>query len=351
MYESQTYDAILARMLYTVPDTLDKREGSIIYDALAPVAAELAQAYIEMDVVLNESFADTASREYLKKRAAERGLSPAMATYAVAKGEFNIDISIGDRFNCGDYNYTATEKISTGTWKLTCETAGSIPNGNIGTLIPIDYINGLETAQLTEILIPGENEEETEAFRERYFATLSTKSFGGNKADYIEKVNTISGVGGVKVYPVWNGGGTVKLVIINSEFGKASNALIDMVQTAIDPTVNQGMGDGLAPIGHVVTVSTVTNISIDILFSITYQDGYTFEDIESYITSMIDAYFLELCKTWANSDSLIVRISQLESRLLNVTGILDVIGTTINGVASNLSLEADTIPVRGIVNG
>lgn len=351
MYEANTYDAILARMLEKIPDTLDKREGSIIFDALAPVAAELAQAYIEMDVILNESFADTASREYLIKRAAERGLSPSPSTYTVAKGEFNIDVSVGDRFSCGDYNYVATEKISTGKWKLKCETAGSTSNGNLGMLIPIDYIDGLESAQLTEVLIPGEDEEETEDFRNRYFSTLSTKSFGGNKSNYIEKVNEIPGVGGVKVYPVWNGGGTVKLVIINSEYGKASDALIDSVQTIIDPTVNQGAGDGLAPIGHVVTVETVTETIVDITFSITYQEGYYFEDIKSYITGMIDSYFLELRKTWADSDSLIIRISQLESRLLNVTGVLDVTGTTINGTASNLALGADDIPVRGTVIG
>ncbi|UTW69876.1 hypothetical protein KHA80_02945 [Anaerobacillus sp. HL2] len=33
MYEHQTYEAILARMLDKIPDDIDKREGSIIYDA------------------------------------------------------------------------------------------------------------------------------------------------------------------------------------------------------------------------------------------------------------------------------------------------------------------------------
>lgn len=349
MYEANTYEAILARMLDKIPDSLDKREGSIIYDALAPVAVELTQAYIEMDVILNESFADTASREYLIKRAAERGLSPSLSTYAVAKGEFNIDISVGDRFSCGDYNYSATEKVSNGIWKLKCETAGSTPNGNLGILIPIDYIEGLESAQLTEVLIPGEDEEETEDFRSRYFSTLSTKSFGGNKNDYKEKVNAIPGVGGVKVYPVWNGGGTVKLVIIDSDYGKASSTLVDSVQTEIDPT-QDGRGIGIAPIGHVVNVETVTEITVDIGSVITYQDGYAFDDVKSYIESMIDNYFLEVKKSWQDSD-IVVRISQLESRMLNIDGILDVTGTTINGLAVNLALDSDSIPVRGNVVG
>lgn len=350
MYEANTFESILSRMLAKVPNTIDKREGSMIYDAMAPAAVELAQAYIEMDAILNESFADTATRDYLIKRAAERGLSPTEATNAVCRGEFNIDIPIGERFSLGDFNYTVKNKITTGVYELVCETPGSTPNGNLGTLIPIDYIEGLQTAALTEVLIPGEEEEETETFRTRYYATLSTKSFGGNRSDYKEKVNAIAGVGGVKVYPVWNGGGTVKIVIINSDYGKASDTLVDTVQTELDPVQNHGEGIGIAPIGHVVTVETVTETLIDTESDITYQDGYSFDEVKSYIESMVDDYFLELKKSW-QENSLVIRISQLESRLLNINGILDVTGTTINGAAGNLALESDSIPVRGLIIG
>ena len=34
--DEMTFDYIMNRMLESVPDTVDKREGSIIYDALAP---------------------------------------------------------------------------------------------------------------------------------------------------------------------------------------------------------------------------------------------------------------------------------------------------------------------------
>ena len=76
MYEGMTFDFILEKMLKNVPKDIDKREGSIIYDAVAPAAAELAQLYIELDCVLTETFADTAGRQYLVMRAAERGIEP-----------------------------------------------------------------------------------------------------------------------------------------------------------------------------------------------------------------------------------------------------------------------------------
>ena len=347
MYENITFESILQRMLDRVPNNVDKREGSIIYDALAPAAIELQLAYIELDIILNETFADTASREYLIKRASERGITPKEATYAILQGEFNVDVSIGSRFSCNDLNYIVIEKISDGIFKMQCETLGAIGNKNFGDLIPIDYIEELETAKLTSILIPGEDEEETESLRSRYFNSLDSQAFGGNVADYKEKTNSLDGVGGVKVYPVWNGGGTVKLVIINSDFEKPSDLLIGEVQTAIDPLQNQGNGAGIAPIGHVVTVVGCATHTVDITTNITYQEGWNWESVKPYVEKVIDDYFKELASEWDSNDNLIVRISQIETRLLNITGVVDIANTTLNGVAQNLTIDADYIPIRG----
>lgn len=347
MYEEITYEKILQRMLDKVPNTIDKREGSIIYDALAPAAIELQLMYIEADVILRETFADTASRDYLVRRALERGLKPARATYAIAKGEFNCDVPLGSRYALDGLYYAVTEKISDGVFKLQCERAGSDANSYLGTLIPVDYINGLKTAALTEILIPGEDEEGTETFRQRYLNSFDRIAFGGNRADYIEKVGKIQGVGGVKVYRAWKGGGTVKVVIINSEWQRPSAEMVNTVQTAIDPTVNAGDGIGIAPIDHVVTVFGVTNQTIKLQTTITYQNGWTFNECKHHIEAAMDAYFLELNQAWDQTDNVIVRVSQIETRLLNVTGIIDIQDTKINGMQANFVVPADSIPVRG----
>ena len=70
MYEEMTFEAILERMLNRIPDSLDKREGSVIYDAIAPAALEIAQTYADMDSIIDETFADTASRDMLIRREA-----------------------------------------------------------------------------------------------------------------------------------------------------------------------------------------------------------------------------------------------------------------------------------------
>lgn len=349
MYEHMTYEVILQRMLNRVSNKLDKREASIIYDALAPSAAELQLMYIEFDVILNETFGDTASREYLIRRAKERGLTPKPSTYAILKGMFapdTLELAVGSRFSLNELNYSVKAKVSAGVYQLECETAGVVGNKYFGDLIPVDYIDGLESAQLTELLIPGEDEEDTEDFRARYFASFDTQAFGGNQVDYIEKTNKISGVGSTKITPVWNGGGTVKLTILNSNFDKASSTLIQKVQTEIDPT-QDGQGTGIAPIGHIVTVNTAEEVKVNVSSTVTYDTGYSFEALQSQIRQVISDYLLELRTDWANQNELIVRVSQVETRILGITGIIDVAGTTINDLASNLTLTKYQVPILG----
>ena len=352
MFETYTYDYILNQLLSNVPSDVDKREGSIIYDALAPGAAVMAQQYIDMDTILDQTFADTMAGTYLDRRVAERGLSREAATYAVVKGVFNTSIPIGNRFNLDSYNYTVTELISDTdhSYKLTCETSGSTPNNLTGSLIPIENINGLTSAEITEILTPGEDEETDDTLRTRYFNSFGNQSFGGNRSDYKEKVDAIDGVGGCKAYRAPAGGGTVSIVIIDSDFKVPSASLVETVQTATDPVANSGEGYGIAPFGHRVTVTAAGSTAINITCDITYASGWSADDAKSYIESILDAYLLELSKTWEDS-TIVVRLSQIESRLIEFEGITDIENLKINGAASNLVIDTNSIPVRGTVNG
>lgn len=349
MYEQYSFDKLLERMLNNVKDRsgiVDTREGSIIYDAIAPAALEMMNMYMEMNAIMHDTFADTASREYLIRRCAERGITPEPSTKAILKGEFNKPVPIGSRFSLEDLNYIVTEKITETTYKMECERYGEIGNSYFGTLIPIQYINGLESAKLTELLIPGEDEEDTEILRRRYFETFNTKAFGGNKADYIQKTNAIAGVGATKVTPVWDGGGTVLLTIIDSKYDKASDTLVNLVKETIDPPP-YGTGSGLAPIGHTVTVRTVDEVVIKVTTTITFDPAYTFDRVKNEIEALVEDYLFSLRRTWVSSSGLIVRIAQLDSKILSVEGVIDVASTKINGKLENLSLSEYEIPVFG----
>ena len=349
MYEDQTYENILDRSLARVASDVDKREGSVIMNAIAPVSAEHADVYIQLGNIVNNGYADTAVREFLILRCKERGIIPYEATKATLKGKFNMEIPIGSRFNLNELNYVATAFIESADgyfyYQMECETEGTNGNKFFGELSPIEYIDKDLTGELTELLIPAEDEEDTEALRTRYLNSFDSNPFGGNKQDYVEKTDALDGVGGTVVIPVWNGGGTVKLIIINSDFGVASSTLVKAVQEAIDPDP-QGTGSGIAPIGHTVTVVSAVGKTVSIKSRITLNDGYRWSQVKPKAEETLEAYFLEMRKNWEKGN-LVVRISQIENRLLNLDGILDVADTQLNDVASNLALAQEEIPLLG----
>ncbi len=356
MYESQTYETILQRMLSRVPDDIDKRQGSIIYDALAPAAAELAQLYMELDINLALSFADTATGEYLERRTAEFGVNREPATKArrrglfYAYGDVPMDVPVGSRFSLGDLDYMAISRINAGQWLLECETVGVVGNQDFGALLPIDYIEGLVRAELADVLVPGEDAETDESLRTRYTSAINEQAFGGNVADYKQEIMAIAGVGGVKVFPVWQGGGTVKCTIIASDFNPPSSTLIDEVQTLIDPLVNSGQGIGLAPIGHEVTITGAQAVTINVAAALTLAPETTIGQVQSDVEDAISAYLLSLRQTWANEPTIIVRTAQIESRILTVPGVVDITDTQLNGSGGNVVLTDEQIPAMGTVS-
>lgn len=354
MFEHMTHDVILQRMLARIPDSMDKREGSLIWDALSPAALELAAAYICMDYTLLQAFADTQDREYLIRRAAERGIAPNPASCAVLKGEFSpADTDVrGKRFSLGSLNYTAVEPLEgeAGAWLVRCEMAGAVGNQGFGDMIPIEYIAGLERAQLTALLIPGEDEQDTEELRKAYYASFSNNDCGGNIAGYHTMAMTQNGVGAAKVTPAWQGGGTLRLTILDSTFNAASGLLVENVQAAIDP-MQDGRGEGLAFIDHVVTVDTATETAVAVRTSISFENGFNWENMLTEVQAALEAYFDELRRSWESTDGIVVRIARVEAAILALDGVLDVGDTKLNDLAENLVLDAFAVPVLGGVAG
>ena len=361
MYENETFFNILNRALEKVPTDVDKRQGSIIYDALAPICAELAQVYIQLDFVLKEGFADTASREYLIKRARERGLAPYPATPSIILAELtgNIDLKGGERFNAEDINFYYIGEKEEQYYKLKCEQVGEVGNITYGTLIPIDNIPNLQKASIHSLLTAGQDEEDTEEFRERYFKSFRNYAFGGNRADYKEKLQSLNkleeiinngGVGGAKIYRTPNGGGTVDIYIQSLGYNNPTDKLIELVQKVVDPEPYTGDGYGIAPIGHFVTIKPVNTLQIDISTTLELKPGFVVDDVREYINQGIEKYLQELRESWQDEEYLIVRAAKIEALILDINGVVDVRETTINNQPSNLSLEKNTIPLRGDIN-
>lgn len=349
MFEELTFEEVMERMLDRIDDIYDKRESSPIYAALAPAALEILNIYAALDDMMDESFADTASREYLVRIAASRGMTPRPAKKAVVLAEFTpdtVEIEDGAVFTSEAGTYEAAGKIADGKYKLEYSRTGEDGNMYLGEIIPADYIEGLETANIQKILVYGEEEEGTEEFRSRYLNSFKANEFGGNRSEYESRALQQTGVGAVKVFPVWNGAGTVKLVILDADLRKASAELLKHVQDVFDPD-EDGCGNGLAPIGHIVTVDTVEEVPVKISADITYDTGYDWNACKVQVEAVVLEYFKTLWKDWSRQSNLVVRGSAISAAMMHVEGIIDIRNIKLNGSADNLILESSFLPVFG----
>lgn len=357
-FSDKTYEQLMEEALGRVSDDIDKRPGSMVWNGNAPCLAEVAQLYLALDFVFTATYVNSAPREYLIKRAADRSIFPKAATPAVLRAKMNMNVPVGTRFSLEDINFVVTGQLGSEgddfVHLVECETAGTVGNGYAGELIPIDYVDGLTRAETDGIYSAGTDEEDTEVFRARVIESMRSIAFGGNVADYKNKAMSFDGVGQVKVLPIWNGAGTVKLILMSSNLNSPtiSDDRIASIKNAIDPAEKQGQGYGLAPIGHTVTVVSVKEKDVNVSMKAELKAGVEQSAAIAEISKIINEYFKELSEDWKNRDNITVRISHIESRVLErCDSVEDIdIGTTANGETKSLTLEKDEIPKLGTLN-
>jgi len=123
---------------------------------------------------------------------------------------------------------------------------------------------------------------------------------------------------------------------------------LEFVKNTLDPS--DGDGEGIVSIDHNVHCFACGSTSVNVSATITYASGFDFNTLKEDINNAIDEYFLELNKKWED-ESIIVRVSYLESRLIALNGIIDIANTKLNGSATNLEIERYSIVKRGVVSG
>ena len=198
----------------------------------------------------------------------------------------------------------------------------------MGTLLPYDNILNLTTAELTEILVYGEDAEDTESFRDRFFELINNPAYQGNKAQYEQWVKDIDGVGQCKVVRTPDGGGTVGIIFTSSEDGEPSVELIQNVKKTLDPTETEGQGDGLAPVGHVVSVTGVDLKGVTININWILQNGADEAMVTVQANEIIKDYIKEINAKWEDNTALTLSSYQLIARLAEITEIQDIASLT-----------------------
>ena len=360
--ENNTFEKIMDRCLAN--DSLinvDKRVGSIIYDALAPVCMELAEAYVKMDILEEQTYLMTATGNNLDKRVYDYGISRREATQALRIGEFkcyqideegkiiydennkpvliDMEIPIGSRFTVPEDNTITFEYVGkTNEYNiLQCEQLGTKGNQHIGTILPINPINGLIEANIISTYEPGEDVETDEELRTRTKNHLNYLPYGGNISDYIEKVNAINGVGNTKVFPAWQYNGSVLLSIVDPLYNPITDEFANNIKEQIDPESETGQGIGIAPIGHYVTITTPVKKMVKINLNIETEIDSELGEIYEQIQTIINNYFLDVRKSFGQNKRLaIYRAKIIELILKEIPEILNVTNVLLNDLDSDI---------------
>lgn len=370
-FSGKTYAAILADMLARIPASYDKRDTSPIPTALGPAAWAIEGVYLALAQIQNQAFVGTAVGSDLDSLAALGGITRLSATPAVRLGVFNTAISLGDRFStingANSIDFVATAATADPLeWWLTAETPGTIGNQYTGNILPISTIQGLTSAQITDIIVSGSDAETDEQLRTRLVQALTDRPFAGNIAAYKDallEITEIDGtsvrIGGVQVYPTWNGGGTVKCSVVGADYLPVSNALLTLIQDYVDPTINSAEGIGIAPIGAEVTISTPSAATVNITATVTHTPGTTLADIQSQAAVAIGEYLADVRSEWGTpeADALTyvsnVYLSRVTAAIVGISGVTNVTAVKINGSAADLVLTetaaTQQTPVLGTV--
>lgn len=340
MYKAREQLDILRELQsYSKVDT-SKIEGTFEYDVLSSNSIEFAKTEVELEQLYKASFADTSWGEYLTMIAEQFGVLRKDATHAkvilTIKGTKGREVPKGSLFCTLDgFRFVTDTKTVIGEDGFADAKATAVEAGNKGnvaadtiTFIPIS-IPGVEEVTNKEQAYDGFDEENDESLRERYLLKVRTPCTSGNIYDYMQWALAVEGVGQVRVLPLWNGNGTVKVIIIDADSKIAS---AELIQATYDYIESQ------RPIGATVTVTSPAPFLVDISANI---DGNVDAAVvEADVNAYFRSYGFALKK---------VTLARIGKILMDTGLVNDYENLTLNGLTESVHVSDDQLPVCGMV--
>ena len=143
------------------------------------------------------------------------------------------------------------------------------------------------------------------------------------------------------VKPLWNGNGTVKVLIANYNNDIADSSLIQKVRERIQ-------SDDGRPVGADVTIESFRAKTINIEVNTILKTGYVLSDVKEKIESLLKAVIKTGNATFEKANKTILSINRLEKAILEIDGVNDNF-VKVNNSNSNIEIADDEILVVGTV--
>lgn len=304
---------LLQDMLNVSSDVLDKREGSVLYDAIASVAVANGDLLTGLIPTLYQAFQLLyAKGEDLDAWAANFGLTRrgSLPTYYHYVDTWRDDIGDGDdTLLVGDVLRSHTSNVR---WIITSveekvvksETDGNFQETTGGVLEPERYLSALESVVFGTLYEAGRDVESDESLRERILRAQKV-AVGGSLLEYVDLVlNVYAEEGnqsfyGVQVYPLSRCCGRVFITPYHQHFRREDAGRVRCATEEeraalaqwLDPQDERGFGMGHIPIGHHVYVVGADDRPIDFHFRLELEEGKEYTPaLGEAICAATDAY-------------------------------------------------------------
>lgn len=353
--EDTIHARILARFVELAPG-VDVSEGSAAWDLTRPWAVELART---VDTVARETlrrrFIATSYGVYLELIGEEMGAPKRAAVQATGEVTFSgVNSTVVPALTVvrtptvagtPSQAYTTDAEVTisggTATAAVTAVLGGVAGNAGAGTIIilgtAVPGVTGVTNASPTT---GGVDIEDEEVYRARLLRRAQRISTGGNPDDYTNWAEEVQGVGLAKTIPIWDGPGTVQVLIVDETRTAAAGALVTAVQDYIDAK---------RLIGHDVTVAAPSFIEIDVAASLTIAAGYDRGDVEDAVEAAIADYLASLAfnERYDASVSNDVRYAVIVATIASVEGVQDVASVTVEAGTSDVAIAEDEVAIPG----
>ena len=143
------------------------------------------------------------------------------------------------------------------------------------------------------------------------------------------------GVGAVKVTGLWDGPGTVRVLLVDYDRQPVDQAVVEATAAYIQTQ---------RPVGADVTVLSATGTSISVTAAVTLAPGAELAAVQAAFVSNLDTYLREL-----SFESYTVYVNRIASLLMEVEGVVDYTGLLVNGGTDNITIGETAVPVIGEV--
>lgn len=335
MYSQQTYEVIKNRTLDNINLDLDKREGSILNTLASANAMSLAKAYIDMGDLISLGLIEDTFDTYLDKRVNEFGVYRKEGSKATGEikvtGKDGTVLENGTSFLCNDLKFIMLNDVTIGESDDIChveaEEVGYKYNLSSNSNFTLTEANSNIESLINEKDFSGGVDVETdEELRNRFRKVVNNPSTSGNKAHYEEWALEVNGVGRAIVYPLWNGNGTVKVMVVGNDNKPVDEEIIDNCKLHIEENM---------PIGCQLTITTPTSLNVNIVANVELKEGYEISEIKEEFESKLNEYL----KTVTTE----LVYSKVYGILVNLLGVGDITSLTINDNTSNITIAEDKI--------